>query len=173
MRFDGSRQPTQLALAVALSLGLTACASTTLPSLTGGPSEIDRTFLLAAGNWDRNKDGVVTCDEWKAYASELFDIADAGRKGYVTKEEWAAIVKVDRMFETVDFAYYDRNGDGKVDRAEFVDRPSRAFEMADRDKNCQMTSVELTGARSAGTVASQPKIGPPPDPSTTPGRGGR
>ena len=124
----------------------------------GGVSDIDRTFLLAAGNWDRNKDGVVTCDEWKAYATELFDGADAGRKGFVTPDEWKRIVAIDRMFDVADFKYYDRNGDGKVDRAEFVDRPNRAFELADRDKNCQMTAVELSGARAAGTPA--PKIVP-------------
>jgi hypothetical protein len=140
---------------------------------SSGPSDIDRTFLLAAGNWDRNKDGVVTCDEWKAYASELFGIADSGNKGHLTKEDWPAIVKVDRMFETVDFAYYDRNGDGKVDRAEFVDRPSRIFELADRDKNCQMTTVELSAARTVGTTASQPKIGPPPDTNQSTSRSGR
>jgi hypothetical protein len=138
-------------LAVVVSAALSGCSS--VPSLMGGPSEVDRTFLLAAGNWDRNKDGVVACDEWKAYAAELFDGADAGRKGFVTPEEWKAITAIDKMFETVDFKYYDRNGDGKVDRAEFVDRPNRAFELADRDKNCQLTTVELTAARTAGAPA--------------------
>ena len=124
-----------------------------MPSLTGGPSEIDRTFLIAAGNWDRNKDGNVTCDEWKAYATELFEIGDVERKGHLTPEDWKRIIAVDRMFETVDFKYYDRNGDGKVDRAEFIDRPNRAFEMADRNKDCILTTVELTGARTAGAPA--------------------
>lgn len=122
-------------------------------SLTGGPSEADRVFLLAAGNWDRNKDGVVTCDEWKTYAAELFDGADAERKGYLTPADWKRVTAVDKMFETVDFKYYDANNDGKVDRAEFVDRPNRAFELADRDHDCDLTSVELTGARTAGAPA--------------------
>lgn len=134
------------------ALALTGCSSG-MPSLTGGPSEIDRTFLIAAGNWDRNKDGNVTCDEWKAYATELFEIGDVERKGHLTPEDWKRIIAVDRMFETVDFKYYDRNGDGKVDRAEFIDRPNRAFEMADRNKDCILTTVELTGARTAGAPA--------------------
>ena len=139
------------------AIALTGCSSG-MPSLTGGPSDIDKTFLIAAGNWDRNKDGNVTCDEWKAYATELFEIGDVERKGFVTPEDWKRIVAIDRMFETVDFKYYDRNGDGKVDRAEFVDRPNRAFEMADRNKDCILTTVELTGARTAGATA--PKIVP-------------
>lgn len=141
-------------LALTIALVVSGC-SNSMPSLTGGPSEIDRVFLLAAGNWDRNKDGIVTCDEWKAYAGELFTIGDIERKGHLTPQDWKRIVAIDRMFETVDFKYYDKNGDGKVDRAEFVDRPNRAFEMADRDKDCDLTSVELTGARTAGAPAAK------------------
>ena len=115
-------------------------------------------FLMAAGNWDRNKDGIVTCDEWKAYATELFEGADAGHKGYLVPDDWKRVTAVDKMFVTVDFKYYDTNGDGKVERAEFVDRRNRAFEMADRDQDCDLTTVELTGARTAG--AQPPKIVP-------------
>lgn len=141
--------------AAVLAAPLLAGCSDTMPSLTGGPSEVDRVFLMAAGNWDRNKDGVVTCEEWKSYATELFNIADTERKGHLTPQDWARIVAVDKMFVTVDFKYYDKNGDGKVDRAEFVDRPNRAFEMADRDKDCDLTTVELTGARTAGAPAAK------------------
>ena len=158
-----------IGVAMAGGLLLGAC-SNSMPSLTGGPSEIDKVFLIAAGNWDRNKDGVVTCDEWKAYAAELFAIGDTAGKGYLTPEDWKRIVNVDRMFETVDFKYYDRNGDGKVDRAEFVDRPNRAFELADRDKNCELTTVELTGARTAGATA--PKVTPAGSESGADKRGG-
>lgn len=157
-------------LSLMLALQLTACASASLESLTGGPSEIDRTFLLAAGNWDRNKDGNVTCDEWKAYAAELFAIGDVERKGYLTPQDWKRIVDVDRMFETVNFKYYDRNGDGKVDRAEFIDRPNRAFELADANKDCTLTTVELTAARTAGAPA--PKVVPAGSESGSKGSGG-
>jgi hypothetical protein len=148
----------RLSAPVILGALLMAGCSSSMPSLTGGPSEADRVFLMAPGNWDRNKDGVVTCDEWKAYAAELFDIGDAQRKGHLTPEDWNRITAVDKMFVTVDFKYYDKNGDGKVDRAELIDRPNRAFELADRDKNCQLTTVELTGARTAGAPA--PKVTP-------------
>lgn len=151
---------------------LAACSngSSVLPNLGGGPSGVDRTFMLAAGNWDRNKDGIVTCDEWKAYAAELFETGDAERKGHMTRDEWGRLLKIDRMFEIVDFSYYDRNGDQKVDRAEFIERPNRAFELADRDKNCQLTAVELTAARTAGAIGNEPLVKPAPDPSQTPGR---
>lgn len=141
-------------LLLASVFALSGCSGG-MPSLTGGPSEVDRTFLIAAGNWDRNKDGNVTCDEWKAYAAELMAAGDTEGKGYMTPDDWKRVVAIDRMFETIDFKYYDRNGDGKVDRAEFVERPNRAFELADRNHDCILTTVELSGARTAGAPAAK------------------
>jgi hypothetical protein len=67
-------------------------------------SETDRVFLSAAGTWDRNHDGIVTCDEWKAYAGELFDAADANHDGFVDRTEYVTIINTDRMFQTVNKA---------------------------------------------------------------------
>lgn len=159
-------------LGVVASVAVVAACSNSMPSLTGGPSEIDRVFLIAAGNWDRNKDGIVTCDEWKAYAAELFAIGDVEHKGHLTPDDWKRVVNVDRMFETVDFKYYDKNGDGKVDRAEFVDRPNRAFELADRDKDCDLTTTELTGARTAGAPAVKVTPAGSESGANKPGQGG-
>ncbi len=150
-----ARRFRRLCISAFATAGMAACSSGGFPGLAEGPSPADRMFLSAAGNWDRNKDGVVTCDEWKAYAAELFDGADTGRKGYLTPDDWKKVIGVDRMFETVDFKYYDANNDGKVERAEFVDRSNRAFELADRDHDCDLTSVELTGARMAAKPADK------------------
>lgn len=125
----------------AMMLLLAGCSSSSsLP-------EVDRVFLSAAGNWDRNRDGVVTCDEWKAYAAELFDSADANHDGSLDRTEYVKIVNTDRMFQTVDFSYYDANGDGKVDRPEFVDRPNRAFVLLDKGNECKLSASQVAGAR--------------------------
>ena len=56
------------------ALSVAACSST--PSLksmnpfNNNLADTDRVFLMAAGSWDRNHDNIVTCDEWKAYATE-------------------------------------------------------------------------------------------------------
>lgn len=133
-----------LALACSsLSLVLAACSS------GGGPSlgDVDRVFLSAAGNWDRNRDGIVTCEEWRAYADELFRNADANHDGVVDATEYQTIVSTDRMFQTVELRYYDANGDGKVDRTEFVDKPNRAFALLDKDNRCQLSADQVAGAR--------------------------
>lgn len=125
-----------------LALALAACSS-------GGSSlgDVDRVFLSAAGNWDRNRDGVVTCDEWRAYADELFRNADANHDGFVDATEYQTIVSTDRMFQTVDLRYYDGNGDGKIDHTEFVDKPNRAFALLDTSKQCVLNADQVAGAR--------------------------
>ena len=64
-------------LQVGIALG--ACAG------GGGPltkiSETERIFIEAATTWDLDRDGVVTCDEWKRYAGVLARDADANGDG--------------------------------------------------------------------------------------------
>jgi len=123
-----------------LLLLLAACSGSSLP-------DVDRVFLSAAGGWDRNRDGIVSCEEWKAYAAELFDSADANHDGTVDRPEYVTIVSTDRMFETADVSYYDANGDGKLDRKEFVDKPNRAFALLDKSNECKLTASQVAGAR--------------------------
>ncbi|WP_083555824.1 EF-hand domain-containing protein [Hyphomicrobium sp. NDB2Meth4] len=124
----------------AFALLLAACSGSSVP-------DVDRVFLSAAGNWDRNRDGIVTCDEWKAYAGELFDAADTNRDGALDSAEYAKVISIDRMFETADFSYYDSNKDGKVDRMEFVERPNRAFALLDKNNECRLSANQVAGAR--------------------------
>ena len=139
-----TRQPSSAAVrygtASALLLVLAGCSGSSLP-------DVDRVFLSAAGGWDRNRDGVVTCDEWKAYAGELFDSADANRDGTLDRTEFQKIIGTDRMFATADFSYYDGNGDGNVERTEFVDKPNRAFALLDKGNECKLTANQTAGAR--------------------------
>ena len=54
-------------------------------------------YVLGPGTGD-GRDGVVTCDEWKAYAAELFDSADANRDNSLDRTEYSKLISTDRMF---------------------------------------------------------------------------
>lgn len=155
-------------LVLVASLTMAGCGGAKLPSIgsisslaTGSKSisETDRVFLMAAGSWDRNHDNQVTCDEWKAYAAELFAGADANGDGFIDETEWSRIVAVDRMFSTANVDYYDTNRDGKVSREEFVERPNTAFKLLDTQGTCVLSGDQVAGARSKTEydVSGKPK----------------
>lgn len=158
---------TAAACAAVLTLG--GCSSSPMSaigSITGSKqvSETDRVFLMAAGSWDRNRDNSVTCDEWKAYATELFNGADANRDDAVDATEWGRITAVDRMFDTANVKYFDGNGDGKVTRAEFIDKPNPAFRLMDTGNTCALSGAQVAGARSKtqyDTSGKAPENGDP------------
>lgn len=162
-----SKNSLSIAAALAAALAASACSSAKLPSVgsinpfssSKALSETDRVFLMAAGSWDRNRDNSITCDEWKAYATELFNGADANRDDAVDQSEWSGIVSVDRMFSTADLSYYDASGDGKVTRAEFVDRQNPAFRLLDTSNTCMLSGAQVAGARSKTEydVTAKPK----------------
>lgn len=156
-----------LVATLGVSVLVSACSGAKLPTVgsinpfssSKAISETDRVFLMAAGSWDRNRDNVVTCDEWKAYATELFNGADGNADDALDESEWARVVGVDRMFTTANHDYYDTNGDGKVTRAEFVDRPNTAFTLLDTGKTCSLSGAQVAGARSKTEydVSGKPK----------------
>lgn len=140
-------------IATAGMLSLAACSTSPLSSIgaiTGGKkvSDTDRVFLMAAGSWDRNRDNTVTCDEWKAYATELFNGADANRDDALDATEWDEMVKTDRMFQTAGLDFFDASNDDKVTRAEFVDRQNPAFKLMDTSNTCSLNGTQIAGARS-------------------------
>jgi hypothetical protein len=122
---------------------LAGCASSDRLS---GADSVDMAFVRAAPTWDLDHDGVVTCDEWKQYAGQMFTEADRGNKGFLTADEFAAMAKSDRLFEAADFAYYGGKSAGRVTRAAFVDKPNPAFRLLDKRRDCRLTSEELRAA---------------------------
>lgn len=152
MRF---KTASSVVCAMITGLTLSACSTAPMPSIGSinpfAPktlSDVDRAFLQAAGSWDTNHDNVVTCNEWKSYAEDLFNGADADHDDSLDSNEWANLVKVDRLFETADLRYYDANGDGKVTRSEFVDKPNPAFVLMDKSGSCKLDGSQIASARS-------------------------
>jgi EF-hand domain pair len=93
-----------------------------------------------ATTWgDLNHTGVYTCDEWKRYATRLFNEADKNHDGFVSAQEFKAIQQADVMLKNADLAYFDDNRDGRLSRSEFVDKPNQFFARYDRKGECRVT----------------------------------
>ena len=113
-------------------------------------SHVEKEFAGAAVTWDLNQDGDVTCDEWKQYGTALFREADANRDGFLNREEFAAMARTDRLFETAGFPYFDTDGNGRISQAELIDKPNPAFALLDRNKDCVITPDERMPPRGGG-----------------------
>jgi Ca2+-binding EF-hand superfamily protein len=134
-------------LPLLVSLGaLQGCATNKSPLATA--STVDREFAAAAVTWDLNRDGNVTCDEWKQYASDLFRAADVNHDGVLTREEFANLTRQDRLFEGEGFSYFDADGDGQLTLSEVVDKPNPAFALLDTNHDCIISPDERRGTDS-------------------------
>ncbi|MGF1621007.1 MAG: hypothetical protein ACFCUR_10375 [Rhodomicrobiaceae bacterium] len=156
-----------------LTAGLIAGCASSGPQL----SVSEKSFLGGIGSYDKNQDGVVTCDEWRAAAAELFARADKSNAGALSESDYASLGAVDRTFLVTPFNYFDADGDGKITKAEFVERPNPAFVHADKDKDCQLTALELQTARNLSAPATRPDrraiaTNPVADSNRGPGSGG-
>jgi hypothetical protein len=135
---------------LAFALLAAGCASQSNPF--GNLSEVDATFLSAAGTWDVNKDNVVTCDEWKQYAMQLFREGDGNGDGVLVAEEYTKVARTDRLFDVAEIGFFDSNKDGKVSMAEFTERQNPAFRVLDRNSDCRIESAEFVQRREVQKV---------------------
>jgi len=129
--------------AASLAAGCSSASSSSGPAI----SDVDKSFLRGISSYDQNRDGTVTCEEWRAAAGGLFGKANRSGNGVMTEAEFANLAATDRTFLVANFKYYDANGDGKVDRKEFVERPNPAFGFADKDGDCRLNEPELLTVR--------------------------
>lgn len=111
-------------------------------------SNFDVTFISAAQTWDLDKNGTVTCEEWKQYAGSALKQADGDGDGSLTAEEFTVMAKTDRLFEMADLKYYDANSDGRVGSDELVGKPNHGFKLLDRNQDCQIARDESVQVQS-------------------------
>lgn len=159
------RGPMKSAAVSVLVLALAGCGGG-MPSImtTGSPftnaSNVDRTFIGAAQTWDLDKNAVVTCDEWKQYSGTLLRESDTNGDNALAADEFAKMAKSDRLFDMADLKYYDGNGDGKVTADELTGRPNRAFQLLDKNGDCQIArdeSAQVVQVEKAKDTAPKPE----------------
>lgn len=103
---------------------------------------MDRTFISAAQTWDFDRDGTVTCEEWRGYAVSLVKETDGNADGTLDSAEFQNMAKVDKLFEMADFGYYDMNGDGRVSVDELAGKQNLAFTLLDKNGDCRIDRSE-------------------------------
>lgn len=145
-RPNRGRGPMFSAVVGASVMALAGCSSMPSMMTTGSPfsnaNNVDRTFIGAAQTWDMDKNSVVTCDEWKQYTGTLLREADMNGDGALASDEFAKMAKSDRLFDIADLKYYDGNGDSKVTADELTGKPNRAFQLLDKNGDCQIARDE-------------------------------
>jgi hypothetical protein len=145
------RRKIGIGLVLAVILGAQGACSTGGDVPFASASETQKQFLRAAITWDMNRNGDVTCEEWRAYVGGLFRDADANHDGSLTRDEFGDMARRDRLFEIARFTYFD-GGDGRLTLAELANKPNPAFRLLDSNGDCRLTPEERSGrtARSPG-----------------------
>lgn len=162
-----SRNALAISAALLASMPIAGCGGGSSPFSKASSNEL--VFISAAQTWDLNKDNVVTCDEWVQYTTELFQSADQDRDGTVTAEEYKTITSQDRLFEVAGMAHFDANGDGRLTLQEFTGARNPAFDMLDRNKDCQIATDEMVQTRQLQKMKDD-SSGAPNVPDVGPGR---
>jgi len=151
---------TLLTLALVLVVG--DARITTAQSRDSSSTRISRNdpLIAWAATWgDTKGTGVYTCEEWKRYAEKLFKDADKNRDGFLDPQEFKTIQQADKILKNADFAYFDDNKDGRVSRAEFIEKPNPLFARYDYKNECKVSLDDIVngpGAKS-GKDGARPR----------------
>jgi Ca2+-binding EF-hand superfamily protein len=146
---------------------LAACGGNTGPLASASPTELK--FVEAVGTWDMNRDGNVTCSEWKLYAAGLFKDADRDRDGILVRQEFEAMSRQDRLFATIGLAHFDADGDGRITLTELADKRNPAFALLDKNGDCAISPNERLNLASKRPDESKPVVSNPIPRSGRPG----
>ena len=108
------------------------------------PSTLAAQDPLRFRDLDRNRDGIVSREEWPGN-DRSFRRQDRNGDGFLSREEVNQGGRADRDFDFIDF-----DGNGRVSRDEWI----RAFNQFDLDGDGALTEGELQGSASDTPPAS-------------------
>jgi hypothetical protein len=99
---------------------------------------------------DTNGDGVITREEFHAARERAFAQLDRNSDGYIDKDDLSSRLAGRRKAQerlTQLVAQLDKDGDGRVSKAEFVDGPTPLFDRADTDHNGELSRDEVAAIK--------------------------
>ena len=104
------------------------------------------------GHWDKmdaNGDGELSADEMDAKTAEFLSKADTDGNGSISKDEMKAFHEA-RRAERKEARNPDKNGDGVVDRTEYLNAAQERFDKMDKDGNGVISEDEQRQRRGRG-----------------------
>ncbi len=104
------------------------------------------------GQWDQldaNGDGKITADEMNAKHADFFAKADGDGDGAITREEMEAF-HIARRAEHMQKRSGDSNGDGVVDRSEYIEAAGERFDRLDKDGDGVLSKDEMRAHHGQG-----------------------
>ncbi|HEX5461560.1 MAG TPA: EF-hand domain-containing protein [Steroidobacteraceae bacterium] len=132
----------------ALLLVCATAVSACMPLATRNRPDAAEAFQAA----DANHDGTVTRAELIASRAGRFSKLDRNGDGYIDSDDLPKRLRrrqkaSDRIAALI--AQFDKDGDGRISRDEFVNGPTLAFDRADTNHDGKLSPDELKGAKAA------------------------
>jgi uncharacterized membrane protein YgcG len=116
--------------------------------------QADEPLVATAREWG-GQNGVFTCDQWRAYVTRMYRLADPRHRGYIEAKDFEIIKKASPVFQMATFDYFDMAGKGRVTQKEFIEFESPFFARFDRKHTCHVTGEDIRAAN-APTQAETP-----------------
>jgi|GEM_PF-862616 hypothetical protein len=115
--------------------------------------QADEPLVATAREWG-GQNGVYTCDQWRAYVTRMYRLADPRHRGYIEAKDFEIIKKASPVFQMASFDYFDMSGKGRVTQKEFVEFESPFFARFDKKHSCRVTSEDIRAANAPAAAAA-------------------
>lgn len=96
---------------------------------------------------DANADGQISAAEFAEHQSTRFKTLDVNGDGFLTAEDRAGAGAARGPDGPALLTRFDKDGNGKIDQAEFTAAGQQQFARADQDGNANVTQAELQALR--------------------------
>ncbi|GHF23407.1 hypothetical protein GCM10017044_17410 [Kordiimonas sediminis] len=127
------------------------------PPLT--PEQITQAHDRFLVRWDKNGDGVASCDDIRLIRSVIFNNVDLDQTRTLSETEFRRVVFEDKSYQLLILPDLDKNEDGSLSFEEFNAHPHYQFNYHDNNGDCIVDPEEageaLRGQRRPGRRTRQ------------------